>query len=267
MVFLTDGKPTIGESDADAILKHVAGLRQGNVRVFAFGVGHKVNTHLLDRISGEHGGVSRYIEPNEDIEIKVSTFYDKISTPVLSRPEVSVDGLKLKMLHPREPGDLFAGEQIILTGRYNRRERPCDPSHRRSQRRASHLRLRGQLPARGNHQPGNRAALGNPPGGLPHRRDSPPGGEGRTPQGGRPPRARVRHRHPLHFLPHPGGRKGLPGPRPLPGRRRAHPAAHQQKRPGMGCRRCRRTGRRPLRDPDRWFRSRQHVSARRNRRV
>jgi Ca-activated chloride channel family protein len=118
IVFLTDGRPTIGETDIDIILKEVDKKIAERTRVFVFGVGDDVNTHLLDRLSGGHGGTSQYVKPHEDIEVKVSSFYDKISHPVLGSPQISVDKLKAHSLHPQELPDLFAGEQITLFGRY-----------------------------------------------------------------------------------------------------------------------------------------------------
>jgi Ca-activated chloride channel family protein len=118
IAFLTDGKPTIGESDTDTIVGQVAKGNASKARVFVFGVGEKVNTHLLDKISGENGGLSQYVKPEEDIEVKLSSFSDKMSNPVLSNLAIAVDKVKVKQLHPRTLPDLFAGDQITVFGRY-----------------------------------------------------------------------------------------------------------------------------------------------------
>jgi Ca-activated chloride channel family protein len=118
IAFLTDGKPTIGESDTDVILGKIKQHEGTKPRIFVFGVGEKVNTHLLDKISGEHGGLSRYVKPGEDIEVKVSSFADKMSHPVLARLSIEVDKLKLLRMHPRELPDLFSGDQLTVLGRY-----------------------------------------------------------------------------------------------------------------------------------------------------
>lgn len=118
IAFLTDGKPTIGESNTDTIVSNVAQGNQNKARVFVFGVGETLNTHLLDRISGENGGMSQYVKPKEDIEVKLSSFSDKMSNPVLSNLAITVDKVKLKQLHPRTLPDLFAGDQITVFGRY-----------------------------------------------------------------------------------------------------------------------------------------------------
>ena len=53
VIFLTDGLPTVGNTREDDIVANVARASQGNVRVFCFGIGHDVNTHMLDKITEE----------------------------------------------------------------------------------------------------------------------------------------------------------------------------------------------------------------------
>ncbi|HEX5499791.1 MAG TPA: VIT domain-containing protein, partial [Thermomicrobiales bacterium] len=48
LLFLTDGLPTEGVVDANAILRDVASVAPASVRLFAFGVGDDVDTTLLD---------------------------------------------------------------------------------------------------------------------------------------------------------------------------------------------------------------------------
>lgn len=118
VAFLTDGKPTIGESDTDIILSNLEKGNKAGVRIFVFGVGENVNTHLLDRISGQNGGVSRYVAPDEDIEVKLSLFADKVSSPVLAKLAIDIEKLKTRKLHPQELPDLFKGDQLTVFGRY-----------------------------------------------------------------------------------------------------------------------------------------------------
>ena len=118
IVFLTDGRPTLGETDIEMILKDVDEVIAKRTRIFVFGVGDDVNTHLLDQLSADHGGTSQYVRPGEDIEVNVSSFYDKISHPVLGSLKISVDKIKTHSFHPQALPDLFAGNQITLFGRY-----------------------------------------------------------------------------------------------------------------------------------------------------
>jgi Ca-activated chloride channel family protein len=120
VVFLTDGQPTIGETDPNAILKSAeSGLKEG-VRIFTFGVGDDVNTHLLDQLADQSRAVSTYVRPKEDLEVKVSSFFDKIRRPVLTNLSIDVDGDKrFADVYPPKLPDLFHGGQLVVMGRYS----------------------------------------------------------------------------------------------------------------------------------------------------
>ena len=120
IIFLTDGLPTVGQTDENVILKDCKAANEDGVRLFAFGVGYDVNVRLLDKLSGDNGGRSDYVKPNEAIEAKVSALYAKIKNPVMTGLKLAINGLDvaLKDVYPRELGDLFEGDQITLAGRY-----------------------------------------------------------------------------------------------------------------------------------------------------
>ncbi len=54
IIFLTDGLPTIGETREENIVGNIQKIGQ-NIRIFSFGIGNDVNTHLLDRIAAGRG--------------------------------------------------------------------------------------------------------------------------------------------------------------------------------------------------------------------
>src|SRR5439155_946823 len=82
VVFLTDGMPTVGETDPERIADQ-ADRGRGAFRVFAFGVGYDVNTYVLERLTERARGVAEYIRPGGDIEQAVGALAAKISSPVL----------------------------------------------------------------------------------------------------------------------------------------------------------------------------------------
>ena len=120
VVFLTDGLPTVGTTDVGRLVDVVtetAGKRP--VRVFCFGVGTDVNTHLLDRLVETTRAASQYVLPGEDLELKLATFYGKIASPVLANLELTVEGdVRLSKIHPTPLPDLFKGEQLVVLGRF-----------------------------------------------------------------------------------------------------------------------------------------------------
>jgi Ca-activated chloride channel family protein len=118
LVFLTDGLPTVGETDSAAILRDVRKRNPGRTRLFTFGVGDDVNTLLLDGLARDGNGSVEYVRPNEDLELKVSAFYSKVASPVLSDLTLEVTGAHVTEIYPRRLPDLFAGSQLLLLGRY-----------------------------------------------------------------------------------------------------------------------------------------------------
>jgi Ca-activated chloride channel family protein len=120
VIFMTDGQPTIGETNVDKILSNVQKTNPQNVRVFSFGIGTDINTHLLDRMAEATRSFSQYVLPEEDIEIKLSNFYTKIKDPVLSDVKVAFTGndIKTTQLYPGAMPDLFKGEMLVAFGKY-----------------------------------------------------------------------------------------------------------------------------------------------------
>ncbi|HEY0082772.1 MAG TPA: VIT and VWA domain-containing protein, partial [Pyrinomonadaceae bacterium] len=118
LVFMTDGLPTVGVTNPQRIVENARAARTGNTRLFTFGVGYDVNTALLDKVASENGGASDYVEPKEDLELKVSNFFAKVSYPVLTDLALDMGGVETDLIYPRAIPDLFRGGQVTLLGRY-----------------------------------------------------------------------------------------------------------------------------------------------------
>ncbi|MFL6282569.1 MAG: VIT and vWA domain-containing protein [Pyrinomonadaceae bacterium] len=121
LVFMTDGLPTVGETNVGRIVENAREARIPGVRLFTFGVGYDVQTALLDKLAAENGGVAEYVEPREDLEVKVSNFFTKINSPVLTDLKLDMGGVATDLIYPREMPDIFRGSQVTLIGRYTNR--------------------------------------------------------------------------------------------------------------------------------------------------
>jgi Ca-activated chloride channel family protein len=120
IVFFTDGMPTVGETNPDTILKNVEKRNTANTRIFTFGVGDDVNAVLLDRLAQQTRAVSTYVRPAEDIEVKVSGLYEKISHPVLTNLKLTAGkNVTLREMYPTQLPDLFHGGQLLVLGKYS----------------------------------------------------------------------------------------------------------------------------------------------------
>ncbi len=118
IVFLTDGEATVGTTDPTRILKNVVNANKKQSRIFVFGVGYKVNVNLLDKMAEQNGGTRQYVRPNEDLEVAVSSFFTKVSEPVLVNLALDIQNIKTKNLYPQKLPHLFRGSQVTVLGRY-----------------------------------------------------------------------------------------------------------------------------------------------------
>lgn len=146
VVFLTDGLPTVGETNIETILQHVREWSTPSPRLltnatrnvmlscsatapvkpttgeqprlFCFGLGYDVNVPFLDRLGTQGHGETDYVKPEENVEAKVSAFFGKVTSPVLANLRLAVEGADVYDVYPKTIPDLFKGSQLVLTGRF-----------------------------------------------------------------------------------------------------------------------------------------------------
>ena len=140
IVFITDGLPTVGETNINTILQHVketngdkvseetssgvklasANLRKDakHVRLFCFGLGYDVNVPFLDRLSDLGKGESDFVKPEEDTEPRITAFYNKVTSPILANVKLAFEGADVYDVYPKYLPDMFKGSQLVITGRF-----------------------------------------------------------------------------------------------------------------------------------------------------
>ncbi len=120
VIFITDGRPTIGETDEDRLVKKVKDANAAQMRIFTFGVGDDLNTHFLDKLTEVTRAARTYVGEKEDLELPVSTFFEKIKSPVMTDVAIEFgDGIRPSKTYPRALPDLFKGSQLLILGRYS----------------------------------------------------------------------------------------------------------------------------------------------------
>ena len=118
LIFLTDGKPTIGTQDTDALVSILKDGKLKGLRFLAFGVGHGVNTHLLDRLTQQNHGATTYVRPGDPLDQPVVALHNKISYPALRDVKLRFAGAEVTDVFPQELPDLFYGSHLTVVGRY-----------------------------------------------------------------------------------------------------------------------------------------------------
>jgi len=124
-IFLTDGQPTVGVTSEARIRKAVVETNTHKRRIFSFGVGYDLNAPLLTSISSATRALPTFVFPNENVEVKVSDVFERLSGPVLADPKLAtLDGSgalttrAVRDLLPNELNDLFEGDQLVVLGQY-----------------------------------------------------------------------------------------------------------------------------------------------------
>ena len=123
IVFLTDGQPTSGVTDATQIVNNVVEEAANKVSVFSLGFGKQfeLDFELLKRISYRTGvteGAVR-IYPGLDADKQLETFFKMVNTPLLFDFKVSysLDIVITDSLTQREYGQYFNGSELIVAGK------------------------------------------------------------------------------------------------------------------------------------------------------
>ncbi|MGC4115357.1 MAG: VWA domain-containing protein [Myxococcales bacterium] len=118
LIFMTDGQPTVGQTNTEELARLAKEKNGQRARLFAFGVGSDVNRTFLERIANENRGSQDYVERCQDIEKVVGDFYAKIARPVLSNLAFDFGEVTTTLMYPDVLPDLYKGSQLVVAGRY-----------------------------------------------------------------------------------------------------------------------------------------------------
>jgi Ca-activated chloride channel family protein len=117
ILFLTDGIPSVGEQAPDRLAEQAA-ARIGHTRIFTVGVGHDVNTYLLDRLATRGRGSAEYVPPGASVETAMGSLLGKLRFPALVDLRIGDTPVSLSQVFPTQLPDLFYGEEMVVFGRY-----------------------------------------------------------------------------------------------------------------------------------------------------
>ena len=118
IVFLTDGEPTEGVRSPYVIRDNVKAANGAEVSIFtiAFGIDDEENYDFLRALSLENCGVAERFYPEKDAEAGMNTFYETISTPVIT--DMDFDYSDASDIVNTGYSTLFAGSDAIVLARY-----------------------------------------------------------------------------------------------------------------------------------------------------
>ncbi len=118
IIFLTDGEPTAGITDANVIARSMREGNTKNIRTFVFGVGENLDARLLDQLALENSGQAVYVHENEHLQAKLTSFYETISKPLLVDLSLDFGGVEISEMYPPRLPNVYKGSQVMVVGRY-----------------------------------------------------------------------------------------------------------------------------------------------------
>ncbi|KAM4523776.1 inter-alpha-trypsin inhibitor heavy chain H5 [Fundulus diaphanus] len=117
IIFLTDGRSTIGETQSTSILGNTRSAVQEKFCIFTIGIGNDVDYRLLERMALENCGMMRRIREEADASAMLRGFYNEIGTPLLSDIRINYTENSVRYVTQNLFTNYFNGSEIIVAGK------------------------------------------------------------------------------------------------------------------------------------------------------
>lgn len=121
IIFCTDGEATSGETDTKKILEIVSSeiaSTETEVFLFTLGIGASLDKSLLTLLARENSGLVQFVDP-DNLEDDLVKFFLSVNNPVLLNTMITIEPDIIKEIYPYPYPNLYKGQQLILSGRYD----------------------------------------------------------------------------------------------------------------------------------------------------
>jgi len=119
VILIGDGIATLGETAPEKLAAKIcamASARHARIHTVAMGAQHE--RLLLREIARKSGGLSRVIVPGDNVEAEAFRLALALESKLLPAPKFEFSGGAVCDVYPAQPETLVAGEELILTGRF-----------------------------------------------------------------------------------------------------------------------------------------------------
>ncbi|XP_008407908.1 inter-alpha-trypsin inhibitor heavy chain H3-like [Poecilia reticulata] len=114
LILLTDGDPTSGVTNHEAIQSNVRQAIAGKFPLYCLGFGFDVNFEFLEKMSLGNNGVARRIYEDSDADLQLKGFYEEVATPLLTDVTmIYVGGTNLTQTNFSQ---YYNGSEIVVAG-------------------------------------------------------------------------------------------------------------------------------------------------------
>nr|XP_046239625.1 inter-alpha-trypsin inhibitor heavy chain H3-like isoform X3 [Scatophagus argus] len=114
LILLTDGDPTTGVTNLEAIQSNVRQAIAGKFPLYCLGFGFDVNFEFLEKMSLQNNGVARRIYEDSDADLQLKGFYEEVATPLLT--DVTMIYIGGTNLTQTNFSQYYNGSEIVVAG-------------------------------------------------------------------------------------------------------------------------------------------------------
>jgi len=121
LIFLTDGEPTVGESNSKNIKKNVKDRNTNKIPIFGLAFGRDSDFSLMKEISLDADSFAKQIYEGSDAAIQLEDFFRQISSPLINelRFEYLGEIVDNSSLSKVTLNSFFEGGEYVVVGKLN----------------------------------------------------------------------------------------------------------------------------------------------------
>ncbi|XP_075404041.1 inter-alpha-trypsin inhibitor heavy chain H4 [Tenrec ecaudatus] len=117
IILLTDGDPTVGETNPSKIQENVREAVGGQYSLFCLGFGFDVSYSFLEKLALDNGGLARRIYQDSDSALQLQDFYQEVANPLLTSVAFEYPGGAVEMVTRENFRLFFKGSEMVVAGK------------------------------------------------------------------------------------------------------------------------------------------------------
>ena len=118
IVFLTDGVPSWGQTNADSLLALAQRKNVKRAHIYPVALGELPEYALLANLGRQHSGFLTRIAVDDSIYVEMKDLYRLLFLPRLRSVAFDFGSIIAYDVHPVPLPDIYAGDQLLTTGRF-----------------------------------------------------------------------------------------------------------------------------------------------------
>ncbi|XP_050412387.1 inter-alpha-trypsin inhibitor heavy chain H3 [Patella vulgata] len=117
IVFLTDGRSTVGETKDTLILENIRDSNRYHIPIYTLAFGVYADWQLMKKIAVQNDGFARRIYEEADSALQIKGFYDEVSTSMIT--DLNFDYLddSVEGITDSDFSNYFNGSEILVAGK------------------------------------------------------------------------------------------------------------------------------------------------------